>query len=86
MDDLITRLRAAIDEDEAWAQAVEGTGEWDVPSTGVIQLGGIPDMDGLALATREATASRPDPDTTKERATSTKEMARSYRLSPAHRV
>ncbi|MEV0726000.1 DUF6221 family protein [Micromonospora purpureochromogenes] len=51
-DDLVTWLRALLDEDERDARAVEGDGVWDVPSTGVVQLGGVGDLDGLVMAPR----------------------------------
>jgi len=51
-EDLITWLRQQLDEEERDARSVEGNGEWDCPSTGVLQLGGVADLDGLVLAPR----------------------------------
>ena len=51
-EDLITWLRQQLDEEERDARVVEGNGEWDCPSTGVLQLGGVADLDGLVLAPR----------------------------------
>jgi hypothetical protein len=50
--DIVAFVRARCDDDEADARAVEGNGEWDCPSTGVLQLGGVDDIDGLVLAPR----------------------------------
>jgi Family of unknown function (DUF6221) len=53
MDDLITFLRARLDEDEAWARSAAefNATEWDNPSTGVVSTG-ADGLDGL-LATSD---------------------------------
>lgn len=51
-DGLRAFIEARLAEDERDALEAEGNGNWDCPSTGVIQLGGIKDLDGLVVAPR----------------------------------
>jgi hypothetical protein len=74
-DDLRAFLEARLDEDEQHARQVEGDGHWDCVSTGVLELGGVPDpndraghypgadLDGLVLGPRGVVyhAARHDP-------------------------